>query len=68
MVEVPDGGEIGRQQHRMDRMVSKHGSPSCSLPRRVAGAGYGWLTGLAWGSTIGSTHWARQAGGWNGSA
>jgi hypothetical protein len=30
VVELPRGGEVGRQQHRMDRMVSKHGGP----PRR----------------------------------
>jgi hypothetical protein len=28
MVEVPCGTKIRRQQHRMDGMLSKHGSPS----------------------------------------
>jgi hypothetical protein len=34
VVEVPGGGEVGRHQHWVDRMVSKHGSPSCSLRAR----------------------------------
>src|SRR5512132_857115 len=77
MVEVLSGGEIGRQQHWVDRMGSKHGPPSSSLGTAcgrtasevLAAAPRGRSVGqFGWELVTGSTHLARQAGAGKGAA